>query len=253
MAENIHYERAITALHLGADGGTTFVDKSPTPKTLTVTTPTITSASSPFAGQNSAVFNGTSDKLAVATGELFGGLLTYTIELWFRSANVTGTQPLISKSDGTNVRFFLSAVGGTGLSWLNMHTQPGSISVNPTAAFLVNTWHHVAVVFNGAAGNMVIYYDGTSVGSSAVPGTALPYGDAAYPLYIGHYVNNNTYFNGSIAEVWVYPGVAKYTSNFTPMTSALFDFPSIYYPSRTNAAVQGYSAYSHASLIYQNR
>jgi hypothetical protein len=45
-------------------------------------------------------------------------------------------------------------------------------TVRSTSAFnLTNEWHHLAVTFN-SAGNIVLYFDGVSVGSGASPGTA---------------------------------------------------------------------------------
>jgi hypothetical protein len=79
-------------------------------------------------------------------------------------------------------------------------------------------WHHVACVFDQAAGEDRIYLDGVLIETEADSGTPVTSTD---PIYIGARLSSGSltnYFRGSLDLVRVAPG-AQYTSNFTPPTS----------------------------------
>jgi hypothetical protein len=80
-----------------------------------------------------------------------------------------------------------------------------------TAKFTVNTWNHVAYVYDGT--NLSIYKDGSRVfGPTAVSIT-----NSATTLKIGYdQVDANAYFTGYMDEVRITKGIARYSgSSFT--------------------------------------
>ena len=82
-----------------------------------------------------------------------------------------------------------------------------------------NTWYHVAVVRQGVA-NWFIFLDGVSLGASVVAGSAsASVTDLTASLSVGAEPAIR-YFDGWLDDFRVSKGVARWTSNFTPPTSA---------------------------------
>ena len=81
------------------------------------------------------------------------------------------------------------------------------------------SWHHVAVVRNSSA--WTLYVDGTSRATNTWSGTIA---DISGSIYIGRdqfYIRD---FTGHIDEVRITNGVARYSSAFTPSTTAFLNF-----------------------------
>jgi hypothetical protein len=88
-----------------------------------------------------------------------------------------------------------------------------------TTSVSINTWYHVALTKSGAT--LAIYQAGTACTSNISFGTMT----SAKTLfvsgtnYLGSWNNSSNFFNGYIDEIRV-SDVVRYTSNFTPPTSA---------------------------------
>jgi hypothetical protein len=89
-----------------------------------------------------------------------------------------------------------------------------------------DVWHHIAIVRNGSA--WACYVDGTSRATGTFSGGI---SNISSGPIIGADQNYGRYFAGYIDEVRITKGIARYTSNFTPQTSA---FPN-------NASVTQYA------------
>lgn len=204
----------------GANGSTTIVDSSSSPKTVTaVGNAQISTAQSKFGG-SSIAFDGTGDYLTInSSNELILGA-TWTIE-FFTYLNTFGS--------GTERNFFI----GTG-SWstdghLQIYTEQGptlvarggsNISLDiatSNSPFAVQTWTHVAVVCNNLAAT--IFINGVANGSgNLASSTTSPIST------IGRLTFADYDLNGYINELRITKGVARYTSNFTPPTAPFPDF-----------------------------
>jgi hypothetical protein len=104
----------------------------------------------------------------------------FTICGWVRRRDAGTNQYVLAKRHGTpsfalswQLLWLSSGFGGDGHKIQADVSHLGSFTtVRSTSAFnLTNEWHHLAVTFN-SAGNIVLYFDGVSVGSGASPGTA---------------------------------------------------------------------------------
>jgi hypothetical protein len=99
-------------------------------------------------------------------------------------------------------------------------TNTNIISGTTTIAVVVNAWHHVAVVRQSGATK--IYINGVSSGTPTDTGAALING--AVPLHIGAaFETGVNSFNGYIDDLRITKGIARYTANFTPPSSAFVD------------------------------
>lgn len=79
-------------------------------------------------------------------------------------------------------------------------------------------WHHVALVRN--SGTTTLYVDGTSAGSYADTDSYSDNSGSPRPLIGTRYDNTKGNFKGYMDDLRLTVGVARYTSNFTPPTTA---------------------------------
>jgi hypothetical protein len=82
-----------------------------------------------------------------------------------------------------------------------------------------DVWHHIAIVRNGSA--WACYVDGTSRATGTFSGGI---SNISSGPRIGADQNYGRYFAGYIDEIRITKGVARYTTNFTPSTTA---FPNV--------------------------
>ena len=214
-------------LHLdGTNGSTTFTDSSN--NALTVTpfgNAQISTAQSQFGGA-SALFDGSDDYLIVTeVAGLEPGSGDLTWEMWIRTTNSTQYATLMSRTPASfasgmwslMMNHNSSAAGDLALYVANFSTG-APLLLTSGVNVRDGSWHHVAVVRNGSA--WTLYVDGTSRATNTWGGTIA---DITGSIYIGRdqfYIRDYT---GHIDELRITHGVARYTANFTPPTSA---FPS---------------------------
>lgn len=188
----------------GANGGSTFTDNSPSPKTFTLLGTPITSTTTFQFGTASGYFNGSS-WLQLGTNILLTG--NYTIEGWIYTS-LGNFQ--VSDNGGTITSL---GHGGNG-SILGSYIQDNSNTYINVTGTPVNTWYYFAVVQNGSS--MVTYINGVASGSSSNPG-----GKNATIRDIGRYDSpyGSYIFTGYLDELRITQGIARYTSNFTTPTA----------------------------------
>ena len=79
-------------------------------------------------------------------------------------------------------------------------------------------WHHVALVRN--SGTTTLYVDGTSAGSYADTDSYSDNSGSPRPVIGARYDTSKGNFKGYMDDLRLTVGVARYTSNFTPPTTA---------------------------------
>jgi hypothetical protein len=162
------------------------------------------------------LFNGSSDYITVPSYQLLQfGTGDFTIEAWvWKSDNGTnGYDGLAQYGSGTGASdgWYFEISSSRGLYFtINGSTVTYGTWTNDSA------WHHVAVV--RSSGTVTIYKDGTSVASGSLAGSVPTTGTVGR---IGSTYNGTTYYyyNGYIDDLRI-TRYARYTSNFTPPTSA---------------------------------
>jgi hypothetical protein len=213
-----------TKLLMHNDGGLTDVA---TGKTVTVVGSVTSSATQKKFGSASAYFPGSASYLTLADSADWNfGSGDFTIDLWCRWNSLSHTMFF---AQGTNIGgpfdyiYFFYDVSGHNI---NFTAYPGNVKAaeyvtstwNPT----INTWYHIALVRSGA--NVYIFIDGVAqsltvnqaIGSNAT-------GDYASLLAIGNLMPTHTSYDDSdiyLDEYRISKGIARWTSNFTPPTSA---------------------------------
>jgi hypothetical protein len=201
----------------GTNGGTSFGDQSAvikgsgSAKTVTVNGNTNTStAVSKFYG-SSGYFDGTGDYLTIPDStdfDLTGG--DFTIELWVYINSIPSS---------TYVSFVGQSPTGSDGNWwfgtLSTDYYPrfginGSTPLTASTSMRTSSWNHLAAVKSGST--TTLYLNGVSI----VSGTGSYVNNSPQSLYI-NYINSAAAINGYIQDLRIYKGVAKYTSNFTPV------------------------------------
>jgi len=198
----------------GTDGDTVFIDDNGdrAPEGIQANGgASISTAQSQF-GSSSFAFDGTNDYLEVDTdnsGNFDFAQNDFTVECWVRPDSTTGQRSIIiGKSQTASIHLEIVngvlRVGRTNAAW----------DITGTTSLSNNTWYHVALVRSG--NTKTLYLDGSSEGTKDVTGINEKFSDY---LNIGAYIRGYNFFDGHIDEVRISDN-ARYTSNFTPSTTA---------------------------------
>ena len=222
----VHFPKNI--LHLpfdGSNGATSTSDVSNQNNAVTVNGAQISTAHSKFGG-SSMLFDGSNDYLSVGGSEWNSNLNSgdFTVEFWIRF-NTIGTPYIIQNYNGSNGWGVAVWSGGGGTNyfdgfwysggWKYIQYDVGGSSQYTTAS--ADTWYHVAFVRDG--NDWSLYLNGTLEGtrtglSGSITSSSLG------SLEIGRKYNGTYYVDGYIDDLRITKGLARYTSNFTPPTSA---------------------------------
>jgi hypothetical protein len=169
-------------------------------------------------GTGAMYFDGTGDWLLMpSTQDLSFGTGNFTIEMWIYPTSLdTTTRALVSnRTDAGADTVFACAFNTT--NGLYLHTQNTAI-LNSGDPPTINAWQHVAFVRNN--GTLKIYLDGVEVGSASFSQNL----SGTQQVYIGKDGAKTTSpaspYIGYIDDLRITKGIARYTSNFTPPTSA---------------------------------
>lgn len=180
----------------------------------------VSTAQSKFGG-SSLAFDGSGDYLTTTYSSEFWkwNETDYTIEFWGRFNSVTGGSipvqiGLMAPTGGLNYWSFGIASGQIIFYYWNGSTN--SVNSNTTINAL-NAWDHFAFVYTKSNNTIKLFYNGTNIASEVVSGTPQFQDVGATVISIGQF--NNTAMNGYLDEIRV-SNNARYTSNFTPATSA---------------------------------
>ena len=165
-------------------------------------------------GESSISFDGTGDYLKIATSPVITLTGSFTIECWLYINSTSSGQPIISfgtSGSASNLLFLYNT--SVGLRW---YYSSGTVDINQgsTSGWSTGTWYHVAAVRSGST--LTLYRNGISLAS----GTTSQIYQTGSQLNIGGSPGDAVYLNGYIDDCRITNGYARYTSNFTPPTSA---------------------------------
>jgi hypothetical protein len=206
------------AILLRMDGsGATFVDSSPSPKTITAVGSVTQSTTQSKWGGKSAYFDGSGDALTVAMPAL--GTSDFVIEMWLYLVSNAGDY--VGLYDGRSGDVTAHPVLFLGSGVLTYYVVQGGNASGATritgGTVSAGAWHHVAVA--RSSGTTRMYFNGTQAGSSWSDSTDYPSSTAAY---IGSLYNVNI-LNGYIDDVRVTIGADRgYTGSTITVPTAAF-------------------------------
>lgn len=194
---------AIWAMNEGA--GTSAADSSDNVRTTTLLAAAWTTRFTPqFVNSPAVSFTGANTSYAQFAGPAVNTSESFTVAGWVRLNSVAGIQT-IAAIDGTNISPFYLQLNG-GVFHFDQRTSDSTASTLIQRAGLapsINTWYHVAGVYNKQAGTLQLYVNGVSQGT-AVAGASWT---ATGPTAIGRAKWNGgsvDFLNGSVDEVRFY-------------------------------------------------
>jgi len=210
----------------GANGSTTIVDSSPTPKTVTVVgNAQISTAQSKFGGASlvagtSPDFTWATNRLTIPPGPDFAyGTGDFTWECFTYTTTANVNRILYSQATGGTNYFTTGIINDNRLFFTFAVSGAGTTVYGPVTS--INTWTHFAVVRR--SGIATVYGDG-------IAGTPVScvqdFNNTTYIPNVGGYSHAPTTepYKGYVDELRITKGIARYTSNFTPPTAPFPDF-----------------------------
>jgi len=223
---DVHFP--LNILHLpfdGSNGATSTSDLSNQNHTVTVNGAQISSAQSKFGG-TSLLLDGSNDYLSIGGSEWNSNLNSgdFTVEFWIR-LDALGDSRIITNYNGSNGWGVAMWSGGGGTNYFDAFWYDGSwryiqYGVGGSSQYTtpsVDTWYHLAFVRNG--NDWALYLNGTAEGtrtgfSGSITSSSLG------NLQVGRRQDGVQYVDGYIDDLRITKGLARYTSNFTPPTTA---------------------------------
>lgn len=171
-------------------------------------------------GGYSAYFDGTGDYLTTPDSADFAfGSGDFTIECYFKQGATGGTYALCAQRTNTTTSYsFAFQITGSTITFIGSTSGTGTTHT-ATAAYTQETsnWHHAAVVRSGTV--FTVFADGVPGTNVGIGATAL-FDSAAVLSIGGDTTGSSNQFNGYIDDLRITKGVARYTTTFTPHTSA---------------------------------
>jgi len=189
-------------------------DKSPSAHTVTNNGVTITTpANNNF---NSMSFNGTSDYLEIADSAGFNVSSKLVLSAWVRLDVINTAKVIIGKwnsaTDNRSYLFYLGSDNKLRFKNSNDGSEPPAPTMGGTA-LSVDTWYHVAVVFDNSDGTYIYYLNGINDGGGT---SEYPIYDSTSKLLIGIFENGlSLEYPGNLQNIQII-NRAIYTRNFTP-------------------------------------
>lgn len=201
----------------GTNGGTTFTDYSPTPKTVTRTGAVTSTAQSKYYGA-SGLFDGTGDTLSVASHADFAlGVGNFTIGMWLRktAGDAQNYQRLLQiNSDNTNGNLILHANHSVANEFRPYATTySGSVTTvvePPAAASSQGEWNHLELDRSGS--DWFLWINGALASQGTLTGYNIP--QAA--VYVGANQAGSAEYAGHLQDIYIIKGQALHTAPFTP-------------------------------------
>ncbi len=196
----------------GTNGGTSFPDNSNNAFTVTPSNCTTSTINVKY-GTASALFGTISSLLTPNNSAFSFGTGDFTIEFWWY---ITG---------GTSVVLYDGRNGSNSDASPTLYTSGSSLLYQSTGTDHITgttpsstTWHFIAI--SRVSGTTRLFVDGTQSGSDYSDSTNY----IQKPVTIGNYWAGGAGVVGNIDDLRITNGVGRYSSNFTPPTSAFPDF-----------------------------
>lgn len=189
--------------------GDDLLDHSGSPKTLTKYGETVVDTTTKKYGSGAIKFDGAGDYLSIPHNADFNfGTGDFTLEAWIYPTSFASYFVIAAKRDNSTSAWQINL--GLGNGYLGFYN---GTSINSTTAPALNSWSHVAAVYN--SGSIKLYLNGIQVLSVATTNS-----NNTAVVSIGTDAFGN-YAQGYIDDLRITKGVARYTANFTPPTTAL--------------------------------
>jgi hypothetical protein len=174
----------------------------------TVETAQLSTAITKF-GNASLYFDGSNDGIFVPNGLFINfGTGNFTLEFWMYQLSSAGTQVILDAWNYSPLRFLVRTSGTS----LQFYGPGGDTSYTLPAT---NVWYHVAAVRNGST--FTLYVGGTSRGTWS-SSDAMNASTSRWAIG-----GPSEGYNGYLDDIRI-TRFARYTSNFTPPTSAFITF-----------------------------
>jgi hypothetical protein len=157
-------------------------------------------------------FDGSGDGLIGLSTQLASfGTGDFTVESWVYLTSISGADRyLFTTGNGVDnsLRLYLDSTGNVAVFTSN------TLVLTSTNPLVVNTWTHVAVCrYNGT---LAVYINGVRNGTASYS-TAI---NCNGNISVGSANNLSASMIGYLDDMRVTKGIARYTSNFTPPTTA---------------------------------
>jgi hypothetical protein len=231
IAGDQYYNSCSLLMHCdGTNGSTTFTDNSKNVLIVTSVNGTaISTAQSKFGGA-SGLFDGTNDYLSIPDNEVLEpDTSNLTWEMWIKTISSVQYATLYSRSpalfDSGMWSLMInqaSSTAGDIALYLGNYSNSTPLLLTTGVSIRDDVWHHIAIVRNGSA--WACYVDGTSRATGTFSGVISNIGSGPR-IGADQYYGRN--FAGYIDELRVTKGIARYTSNFTPSTTAFANNTSV--------------------------
>ena len=178
-------------------------------------------------GTGSLSFNGSTDQLtsnAPNTNLYAFGTNDFTIEMWFYVAGGATANTNLYDSTPSGGGVVALQIYIIGSPW-TIRLYGGSAGALLDSNYTVSTsiWYHLAIC--RASGSTKIFVNGTQQGSTYSDSNNYTNGSQR-PVIGAWGTGSGNYFNGYIDDLRVTKGYARYTSTFTPPTTALPNYGS---------------------------
>jgi hypothetical protein len=162
-------------------------------------------------------FDGNGDYLSSMSSLNFGITNIFTVECWlYLAAAPTGSNAMYITDfrGGTTNNYTFGVIDNSGNTRLYAYAGSIPAEIRGSTNIATGTWYHLAYVNTGST--LTGYLNGVSQGTMSVS-----FNQAATNLIVGaRYTGAQEYVNGYIDDLRITKGYARYTSNFTPPTSA---------------------------------
>jgi hypothetical protein len=199
-------------LLLGTNAG--IYDNSMIPNWVTVGNAQISTSVKKY-GTGSMYFDGTGDGLqGIGTPNTVFGTGDFTVEFWIYLNASTGSFKKFVELGTSGACFTIETQSTTNV--LTITDLNTTVFVTSSSALSLTTWTHVAATRSGTT--LRLFQNGTQVGSATNSTNFANSGN----VYIGQ-SNSGQAINAYMDDLRITKGVARYTANFTPPTSAFPD------------------------------
>jgi hypothetical protein len=174
-------------------------------------------------GAGSMSFDGSGDYLTLLTSpNLQFGTGDFTIELWtyFIARGSNGSCFIGNYNSFTTgaLALFAGHIAGNTSKYQVSYNGAGFPSIQSTTSIIYNTWAHLALVRSGTT--ITLYINGVADGTITSASAALNGVGSVFYIGTAGDATANYNVNGYIDDLRITKGYARYTSNFTPPTSA---------------------------------
>jgi hypothetical protein len=160
----------------------------------------------------SMYFDGTGDNLKIPSSSNFQfGTGDFTIESWIYPTVIDATASYIFDQRTTDTQAVMAAYI---LPARTIEVYVSGTVVISGGSVTLNTWSHLAIT--RASNSLKMFLNGTQIGSTYTLSATL----ITAPMFIGSRYNATQYFNGYMDDFRITKGYARYTTTFTPPTSA---------------------------------